>query len=66
MNPVLKALLIAAAIPVYLVAGLYLSVGVGDWTGNANNTAFAALVLLVVGVVALVKGIGRRRSGAQA
>jgi hypothetical protein len=66
MNPLKKAALIAVAIPVYLIASLYLSVGIGDVTRNPGNTAFAALVLLVIGVAALVKVAGRRRGGVRA
>jgi hypothetical protein len=61
MNPILKAALIAVAVPVYLIAGLYLSVGIGEMTHNPNNTTFAAFVVIVVGVMALVRATRRRR-----
>lgn len=61
MNPVLKAALIAAAAAAYLIAGLYVSVGIGDATHSPANTTFTALALLVAGIVALVKVAGLRR-----
>jgi hypothetical protein len=66
MNTALKTALIIVGVPAYLIAGLYLSVGIGTWTHNPNNTAFTALALLAAGVVVLVKVAGRRRSGARA
>ena len=67
MNSTLKkAVLVAVAIPLYLVAGLYLSVGIGNATHNPSNTVFAALVLLVAGIAVLVKAAGRRRGLGQA
>jgi hypothetical protein len=44
---------------------LYLSVGVGNWTGNSNNSVFVAFAALVAGVAVLAKH-GRRRSLGQA
>jgi hypothetical protein len=65
MNTAKKAALIAVAIPAYLIAGLYLSVGIGDATHNQANTTFAALALLVAGIVVLAR-VARHRGSARA
>ncbi len=61
MNPILKAVLVAVAIPLYLIAALYLSVGIGEVTHNPNNTTFAAITAIVAGIAVLVKLAGRHR-----